>query len=156
MPTFPATVIEQQRAPLEHDAPAPPQRQRRRVAQAHDLLAEDADRAGDGPLEHDDLAQQRRLARSASPDEREDLARPHRQLDVLVHDRRAEARADAADVDHSLRIARTGGRGAHSSSHRKTIENIASVTMTRKIAWTTLIVVCVPTLSALPVTWNPR
>ena len=42
------------------------------------------------------------------------------------------------------------------SSHRKTIEKIASVTITRKIDCTTLIVVCAPTLSALPVTWKPR
>ena len=35
------------------------------------------------------------------------------------------------------------------------MEKMASVTITRKIAWTTLMVVCSPTLSALPVTWNP-
>ena len=82
--------------------------------------------------------------------------------------RRAEARRQAPDLDHRGAVGTGPPRGGgsrpleegrvpgHRSSHRKTIENSASVTITRKIDWTTLIVVWVPTLSALPLTMKPR
>ena len=76
--------------------------------------------------------------------------------DISVDDGIAEAGRHAADVDHGTRCHGLRHGSHHRSSQRNTIENSASVTITRKIDCTTLIVVCAPTLSALPVTWKPR
>ena len=100
-------------------------------------------------VEHDHLAQQRRLAAATGARQREDLAAPHLEADVTVHDLRAEARAHVLDLDHVL--------GRHGQIPRKlnATENAASATISRKIDCTTLTVVFCPTLSASPLTWKP-
>ena len=90
----------EQCAALEHHAPAPPQRQGLLIVEADDFPAEHADRTGHRPQQHDDGAQQRGLAATAAAHQRENLARSHRQTDVLVHHGHAVACVQLANVDN--------------------------------------------------------
>ena len=105
----------------------------------------------DGRLQHDRLAQQRRLAAAARPHQRENLAAAHREAHVLVHYRAAEARVQPLDFHDGL----GKGCGVHKSSRLKAMEKNASLRITRNMDCTTLTVVCRPTLSALLFTWKP-
>ena len=82
----------EQAAVLEHHAPAPAQRERlRRASSVGQVDAEHADRARVRALQQDHLAQQRRLARAAAADQREDLARgaPRGRCRCARHGRRS-------------------------------------------------------------------
>ncbi len=94
----------------EHHADGPAQvRQvprRRRVA-GLDRHARHADAAAGRRLELVDAAQQRALARTPGPEQRHDLAGPHRQVDVVEDHERAEPLADG--VEPQDRLARQDG-----------------------------------------------
>src|SRR5204863_2806080 len=75
-----------------------------------DGLAGDCDLAGLVFLEQADATQQRRLAGTARPDDHHDLARRHRERNVLQHLGWAEPLADAAELDHRRH---GGGFSAH-------------------------------------------
>ena len=110
-------------------------------------------------MQQDDFAQHGRFAAAAPADQREYLAVLHREAHVAVYDRGTERSIQIAYLDDG-RI-RTGTLcasqhnidvGTHIFSQLNAMENSASARITRKIDCTTLLVVCCPTLSALPLT----
>src|SRR5688500_15895757 len=115
---------------------------------ADHVLAEHLDLALVGCLEADDRPHQHRLAGARAADHAEDLAALDVEVQALVDDLVAEAVAQPANGDDRL--------GAHFQPiELKKTANIASSTMTRKIDWTTAVVVRIPTSSLLPWTSMP-
>ena len=90
----------EQAAVLEHHAPTQAQATRLRRIERGDVLAEQADAAGRGPLKQDHLAQQHRLARAAAAHNRQDFALLHGEAEVFVHGVAAKARAQTLHLDH--------------------------------------------------------
>ena len=87
-----------------------------------------------GRLQADDRAHQHRLAGARSADHAEDLAAADVEVETLVDDLVAEAVPEAPDRDDR--------RLAHIQPiWEKKTANTASITITRKIAWTTAAVV---------------
>ena len=105
------------------------------------------------PVKPDDGAQQHRLAGARAADDAQHLAAPHIEIETVMDDLRAERVDQTADPDDGVAVR----IGCHVQifSTENTIENAASVTMTKKIDSTTDWVVSRPTLSALRVTLNP-
>src|SRR5688572_28897102 len=99
-----------------------------------------------GPMQAGERAQQHRLARARAARDADDLARHDVEVDPVMHHVLAEAVHDAA---------RREDRTPHSPTRSKKIENSASSTITRKIDFTTALVVSRPTLSAEPPTRSP-
>src|SRR5213078_3783272 len=97
-------------------------------------------------VQPDDRSQHHRLAGPRAADDAEHLAAPDIEVDAVVDGLLAEAVDEAAHADHEI-VRRIGHRQICSRENR--IENIASTTITRKIASTTDNVVRRPTLSAL-------
>jgi|GEM_PF-5222450 len=89
-------------------------------------LAQHGHAAVGGPGQAQDVAQQHRLAGARSAHEREDLAAPHREVQVLVDGEGlvalAEDGREACDLDHRWRIVRRGcgggGRAMGIGGHR--------------------------------------
>src|SRR5258706_728273 len=118
-----------------------------------DGLAVQLDLAGVGPIEADEGLQQHRLPRPGAPGDAEDLARLDVEAELVVHDLLAETIHDAVRGEDGPRF-RPRER-VHSPTLSKKMENSASSTITRKIAFTTARVVSCPTLSADPRTRSP-
>ena len=154
----------EQRAALEHHAPAAAQVARFFfVGDGVERLAIDLDLARRRGLEADDRAHQHRFAGARSADDAEDFARPHVEVEMVVDDCVAELVDEAANADRIVEVFgphRVGGgklfgnlfvdffaHQFHPIDEKKTA-NIASSTMTRKIAATTAEVVRLPTSSA--------
>src|ERR1700733_9509994 len=110
-----------------------------------DFSALPGDEANDG-------SHQDRLATSGSADQTEDLASPNIERQAVDHDM-------CAETDHKLFDANRKLRGHFRHDHipidAKKIANSPSRTITRKIDFTTEVVVCLPSDSALPFTRKP-
>src|SRR3546814_17009640 len=78
------------------------------------------------------------------------LAAPDLEIEILVHDLLAEAVPEAFDLDDGF----AAPVHIHPISVKKTAKK-ASRTMTRKMPWTTAVVVRSPTSSASPSTCSP-
>src|SRR5215472_14203094 len=117
------------------------------------VVAEHFDAARDRAVEPDDRAQHDRLAGTRPTDDTHHLAAPHFEIDTVVDDLWTERIHHIADANDD--IIAGGVVHRHTFSTEKTIENAASVTITKKIDSTTDCVVNRPTLSALRVTWRP-
>src|ERR1700753_1725082 len=102
--------------------------------------------------EANDRSHQDRLATAGSADQAEDFASAHVQRQTIDHRMPAEA-------DHKLFHANRKLRGlfqhVHIPTKAKKIANSPSRTITRKIDFTTEVVVCLPSDSALPFTRRP-
>jgi hypothetical protein len=142
----------EQRAVLEHHAPAPLQLGPFLGVRVEDIGAEDAHRARLRRDEARDGAQKDRFAGAGPADDAEDLAAPHVEVETVVHDVVAKLVADAARLDHDV----VGIPAGHTPSSAKKMENRASATMTAKIAATTEREVSRPRELALPSTCIPR
>jgi hypothetical protein len=140
----------EERGALEQDSPALADRLQRGIVAVEHRLAEHPHLALVGLLQADDRAHQHRLAGSRAADHAEYLALAHVEVEALVDDLLAEAVAEALHLDDG------GALLAHSQpiSVKKTAKK-ASRTMTRKIAWTTAVVVLRPTSSASDLTCMP-
>src|SRR5258708_3392041 len=114
-------------------------------AQVLGWFAGDRDLAAVGPPEPRERLQQYRLARARAAGDADDLARQDIEAHLVVHFLLAEAVDDVA----------RGEDRVHNPTFSKKIENNASSTITRNIAFTTARVVSLPTLSADPLTRSP-
>src|ERR1700676_3933407 len=116
-----------------------------RCAHHLDLSALPRDQPDDGPHQH-------RFAAAGSADQAKDLALSDIQRQMVDHDMLAEPDHEVADADREL-------RGSFLHRHipidAKKIANSPSSTITRKIDFTTEVVVCLPSDSALPFTRKP-
>ncbi len=121
--------------------------------------AQHFDRALACLVQADDGPQQDRLAGTRTTHQTDNLAFEYVKIEIVMDDVVAELRADAAqpqrDSSPVLMINELSAFGHHTPASRKMIENMASSTMTQKIASTTDLVVSWPTLSALPFTCRP-
>ena len=100
----------------------------------------------------DDGSHQHRLAAAGSADQAEDLAPADVQRQMVDHDLLAEADHEVVDANRELR-----SRFLHRyiPIDAKKTANSPSSTITRKIDFTTEVVVCLPSDSALPFTRKP-
>jgi hypothetical protein len=97
--------VREERVVLEHHPGPAPLRRREPAGPRHELAA-DRDRAGVGPLEPGDQAQQRRLAAAGRAEHRDQLAGRDVELDAGDRSRRAERLRDALEPDaHRARSA---------------------------------------------------
>src|SRR5450759_4466241 len=94
----------EQRAILEKYATAALDLSAARIGNPRHFLAEQFHAAGGRLVEADDRAQQHRLAAAGTTDHAEDLAAVNVEIEIIVHDLRAELVAQAAHLDH--RVAR--------------------------------------------------
>src|SRR4030081_715775 len=141
-----------QRALLEQDAPAPFDPAPLRGVGGVEIDPEHLDTPADLGDEADDGARQHRLARAGRTDEAEDFAPLHVEIEPVEDLGRAELHRDVADPDDGVLHFR---RHRHIPIDAKKIANTPSITMTKKIPFTTEEVVCWPSDSALPCTASP-
>ena len=127
----------EQRAALEQHAPAAADMLGLLLVAADHRLAEHRDLALVGRLQADDRAHQHRLAGARAADHAEDLAAPDVEVEPVMDDLLAEAVPEAADLDDRRFVVR---RHSQPISVKKTAKK-ASSTMTRKMPWTTAVVV---------------
>ena len=147
---------------LKQDAPAPLDAERLLFVGLVVILAEDVDSSCGGGFQADNRAHQHRLARARPADDAEDLAPPHAEVEIVMHDEIAELGAQALDVDHVIgrtirpivRMLMICGKGQKSISRKNMAKN-ASMTITRNRDWTTESVVRWPRDSELPSTCMP-
>ena len=99
-----------------------------------------------------DGARQHRFAGTRRTDKPQNLAALDVQIESVEHARLAELNRDVADPDDG--IGWLNGHG-HIPIDAKKIANTPSITMTKKIPFTTEAVVCWPSNSALPCTASP-
>src|SRR5215468_6391827 len=116
-----------------------------RPAHHFDLAAPPRDEADDG-------AHQDRFAAARSADEPEDFALADIERKAIDHDLAAESDHEVADADRELL---RDLRHHYIPIDAKKTANRPSSTMTRKIDFTTEVVVCLPSDSALPLTRKP-
>src|SRR5205823_6549786 len=104
-------------------------------------------------LQTDDRPQQHRLAGSRAADYAQNLAAADREVEIVVHNLLAKGVAQAFDGNDRMAVlwVRTHIQPMLEKKTAKT----ASSTITRKIDWTTAVVVRVPTSSLLPCTSMP-
>ncbi len=134
----------EQRAALEQDAPALADIDRLGLVAPDRRFAEHEDLARERGLEPDDRAHQHRFAGARSADHAEDLAAPHVEIEAVVDDLVAERVAQPPHRDDDLAF---GSVRAHiQPTWLKNTAKKASSTITRKIAWTTAVVVRWPDL----------
>ena len=150
----------EQGAVLEQYAPAAANVLRLVLAAVDHVLAEHLDVARFRHLQADDRAQQHRLAGAGAADHAEDLAAAEGEVELVVDDLFAERIAQAAHLDDRVAAVGNGARIEFPGNHTHPIElkktaKTASRTMTRKIDWTTAVVVREPTSSLLPWTSMP-
>src|SRR5690606_30878452 len=168
----------EQRPALEQHAPAAAHRGLFVGLGAHGVLAEHPHLARVGDLQPDDRAHQHRLARARAADHPENLAALDLEREVLVDHLRAEAVPQPLDLDRVLAVEMIDHIVArlvedflaklleflvvvavlpahpHPIWSKNTAKK-ASSTITMKIAWTTALVVRIPTSSELPRTCSP-
>ena len=109
-------------------------------------------RAGDLRHEADDGARQHRFAGAGRADEAQNLAALDVEIEPVEHARLAELHGDVANADDGVGDLACHG---HIPIEAKKIANTPSMTMTKKIPFTTDDVVCWPSDSALPCTASP-
>src|SRR4029077_17778149 len=100
----------------------------------------------------DDGAGQHRLAGAGGTDEAQDLTAPDVEIEPVEHPRPAELDGDVANPDDGIG---GGWRHGHIPIDAKKIANRPSMTITKKMPFTTDAVVCCPSDSALPWTARP-
>ena len=147
------TVSEENSAPCWNRMPQRRSTARRCVrSRGIEIDAEHFDAAADLGHETDDGARQDRLARAGRADKAQDLAALDVEIEPVEHAGRAELHGDVADADDGV-----GGLRRHRyiPIDAKKIANTPSITMTKKIPFTTEAVVCWPSDSALPCTASP-
>src|SRR5436305_1739632 len=143
---FCRTVSEENSAPCWNRIPP------RRRARGIEIDAEHLNASRDLGHEADDGARQHRLAGTGWADEPQDLAALDIKIEPVEHARRAELHGDVANPDDGV----SGSlRHHHIPIEAKKIANTPSMTMTKKIPFTTDAVVCCPSDSALPCTARP-
>src|SRR5581483_12185039 len=103
----------------------------------------------------DDGARQHRLAGAGGTDEAEDLAAPDVEIESVQHARRAELHGDVANPDDGVGDGLRLQRHGHIPIAAKKMANTPSITMTKKMPFTTEAVVCWPSDSAEPCTARP-
>ena len=149
----------EQRAALEQHAPAAAHAKLLVGLGFGDRIPEHAHLALGGRLEADDRAHQHALAGARAADNAEDLAPADVELEPFVDRLIAEAVDQAAHLDRMLAVeppAACAVRFAHPQpTSVKNTAKIASSTITAKIAWTTALVVRMPTSSLFPATCIP-
>ena len=145
----------EQRALLEQDAPAPLDAAPRRGIGIVEIDAEHLDAAGDLRHEADDGARQHRLAGAGGTDEAQDLAALDVEIEAVEHARLAELHGDVADPDDGVGDRLRSERHGHIPIAAKKIANTPSITITKKMPFTTEAVVCWPSDSAEPCTASP-
>ncbi|GBH25808.1 hypothetical protein BvRS1_28570 [Burkholderia vietnamiensis] len=96
----------EQRALLEQHPRARAHQPRARFVDRRRILAEHLDRARRRPLEAEDLPHQRRLARAGAADDRDDLAAPYVEVELLVDDVAPVALGEVTHLDHELAAGR--------------------------------------------------
>src|SRR6056297_2207260 len=142
----------EQRAILEHHPPAGLQCLPRVVIRIQHIGSQHLDAACRRSLQPGDRAQENRFAGARPADHAKDLAALDIEIQVFVHDLRAELVANATQPDDDLAL-------GHMPIRAKKIENTASATITAKIAVTTAFDVIRPSDSALLCTcmpaWHP-
>ena len=116
------------------------------------IFAKYPDRARPPRQQPDDRAQQDRLAAARCADQADDLAPVDVQRKVIEHGLRPEADHEVADADRQRPFIGVHG---YIPIDAKNTANSPSSTMTRKMAFTTEVVVCKPSDSALPLTRSP-
>ena len=94
--------VREQRAVLEHDAPALLDLGAFLVVQVFETFAEDLDAAFGKILEAGNGAQQDRLATARRADDADDLAPADVEIEMFVHDMRAERRLEVPDADDEV------------------------------------------------------
>ncbi len=110
------------------------------------------DAAADLGHEADDGARQHRLARAGRADKAQNLAALHIEIEAVQNLGCAELHRDIAHPDDRVGYFR---RHRHIPIDAKKIANTPSMTITKKIPFTTEDVVCCPSDSALPSTASP-
>src|SRR6185369_3259231 len=138
----------EQRAVLEQDTPAAANILGFVLGPVEHILAKHFDHAGIGFLQTDNRAHQHRFAGARAADHAEDLAAVDGQVEILVDDLLAEAVPEAPHANERL-------VGHFHPIEVKKMANTASRMMTRKIDWTTAVVVRSPTCSDVPSTSMP-
>ncbi len=93
----------EQRAVLEHHAPAPDDPLERVGARPGDILAEHLDRARGRRQDADNGLEQHRLAGARGADHRENLAPMELEIDVAVQQPARHARCQPREAEHGLR-----------------------------------------------------
>jgi len=156
-----------QRAALKQHAPTLADRQRLIVGTADHRFAKDVDFPLVRGLKADDRPHQHRFAGARPADNAHDLALAHVKVQPVMHHLIAKTVAYAAHRNRDVALLHHGfdplflgddvlmlGHQFHPTQVKNTA-NIASRTMTRKMACTTAAVVRSPTSSALPLTCIP-
>src|SRR5260370_27709884 len=113
---------------------------------------EDLDAPADLGYEANDGTRQHRLARAGRTDEAQNFAPLHVEIEPIQNFGGAELHRDIANPDNGIGDFR---RHRHIPIDAKKIANMPSMTMTKKIPFTTEDVVCCPSDSALPCTASP-
>ena len=150
---FCRTVSEENSAPCWNRIP-----QRRSTAAPRrgvggvEIDAEHLDASADLGHQADDGARQYRFAGAGGPDEAQDFAALDVEIEPVQHLGGAELHRDIANPDDGVGRLR---RHRHIPIEAKKIANTPSITMTKKIPFTTEDVVCWPSDSALPCTASP-
>ena len=137
---------------MEQDSPATLDAAPRRGICGVKVNPENLDASADLGDKADDGARQHRLARAGRTDEAQDFAALHVEIEPVQHLGGAELHRDIANPDN--RVLRFRGH-RHIPIEAKKIANTPSITMTKKIPFTTDDVVCCPRDSALPCTASP-
>src|SRR5262249_668161 len=99
------------------------------------------------PIEADDLAQQHRFTRAGGPDNAENFAAAHIEIEAVVHGLLPKARDEAAHAN--------GDVLAHQSISQNQSANKASIRMTMKMDCTTDVVTREPSEPTSPPTESP-
>ena len=141
-----------QRALLEQDSPATLDASPRRGIRGVKVNPEDFDASADLGDQSNDGTRQHRLARAGRTDEAKDFAALHVEIEPVQNLGGAELHRDIANPDNGVL---DFGRHRHIPIEAKKIANTPSITMTKKIPFTTEEVVCCPSDSALPCTASP-
>src|SRR5258708_27441398 len=141
-----------QRALLEQDTPATLDAAPRGGIRGVEVDPEHLDASADLGHQSNDGARQHRLARAGRTDEAQDFAALHVEIEPVENLGATELHRDIANPDNGVLHFR---RHRHIPIEAKKIANTPSMTMTKKIPFTTEEVVCCPSDSALPCTASP-
>src|SRR5215207_4531223 len=141
-----------QRALLEQDAPAPLDAAALGGTRRVEIDTEYLDAAADLRHQADDGARQHRFSGARGPDKSQNLAALDVEVEPVEHPRLAELHGDVANPDDGVGNLASHG---HIPIDAKKMANTPSITITKKIPFTTEDVVCWPSDSALPCTASP-
>ena len=121
------------------------------LRESRQILTKQSDFPGFRSQQTNDDLEERRLPAPIAARDGECLALSDRKIDVFVYRRFAKPHADMPDLDQRVLIVAFALPDLVHSFHQFiTTENNASKTITRKMLWTTLMVVCRPTSSTPP------